>query len=38
MRAVSKDLEACHVAEGASVFPAAPEGKLGSEGGLGGEF
>lgn len=27
MRAVSRDLEACHVAEGAGLFPAAPEGK-----------
>lgn len=28
MRAVSKDLEACHVAEGANLFSPALEGKL----------
>lgn len=32
MRAVGKDLETCHVAEGAGLFPTAPGGKLRTKG------
>lgn len=33
MKAVGGDLEACHAAEGAGLFPAAPQGRLRITGG-----